>query len=204
MNAVFQYMKDMALGMLAGLPLTAGIRLFCGVRRKRRDGRTTLPHEILALLLGMYLLGLLSQTILPELAAVLESGVYRGSGRINLIPFVIFRQTAIEVFRYGHVSYFLVNFVGNILIFLPLGLLPPLLWKKMERLWKVVLLGCGVSVCIELTQLLLPRGTDIDDVWLNTLGAALGYGVFAILRGAAPNLLPRCRTAPAAERNCNG
>ena len=75
MNAVFQYMKDMALGMLAGLPLTAGIRLFCGVRRKRWDGRTTLPHEILALLLGMYLLGLLSQTILPELAAMLESGV---------------------------------------------------------------------------------------------------------------------------------
>ena len=204
MNAVFQYMKDMALGMLAGLPLTAGIRLFCGVRRKRRDGRTTLPHEILTLLLGMYLLGLLSQTILPELAAMLESGVYRGSGRVNLIPFVIFRQTAIEVFRYGHVSYFLVNFVGNILIVLPLGLLPPLLWKKMERLWKAALLGCGVSVCIELTQLLLPRGTDIDDVWLNTLGAALGYGVFAILRGAAPNLLPRCRTAPAAERNCNG
>ena len=136
--------------------------------------------------------------------AMLESGVYRGSGRVNLIPFVIFRQTAIEVFRYGHVSYFLVNFVGNILIFLPLGLLPPLLWKKMERLWKAALLGCGVSVCIELTQLLLPRGTDIDDVWLNTLGAALGYGVFAILRGAAPNLLPRCRTAPAAERNCNG
>ena len=91
----------------------------------------------------MYLLGLRSQTILPEPAAKLASGVYRGSGRVNLIPFVIFRQTAIEVFRYGHVSYFLVNFVGNILILFLLGVLPPLLCKKMERLLMAARLGCG-------------------------------------------------------------
>ena len=74
----------------------------------------------------------------------------------------------------------------------------------MERFWKVLVLGCGLSVFIETAQLLLPRGTDIDDVWLNTLGAALGYGVFALIRKGFPKILPRCRVLPAAERSLHG
>ncbi len=89
-------------------------------------------------------------------------------------------------------------------MFIPLGLLPPLLWNRMEPFWKPLLLGFSVSLCIELTQLLLPRGTDIDDIWLNTLGAALGYGIFSLLRRFSPKILPRCRIIPAAERNLHG
>ena len=74
----------------------------------------------------------------------------------------------------------------------------------MERFWKALLLGCGISVFIELTQLLLPPGTDIDDVWLNTLGAAAGYGIFALVRWIFPQFISRCRGVPAAERITHG
>lgn len=70
-------------------------------------------------------------------------------------------------------------------MFAPLGFLVPLLWKKFRRFWKVALLGAGVSLSIETLQLLLPRGTDVDDVWLNTLGAMLGYLVWLIVRRVA-------------------
>ena len=39
-------------------------------------------------------------------------------------------------------------------------------------------------------QLPLDRGTDIDDLWLNTLGAALGYLVFLLCR----RIDQRCNT----------
>ena len=203
MSAVLQYMKAMALGMLAGLPAAVGVRLLCALRRRRSGARTTSLHEGLALFLLVWTLGLLSQTVLPELITAIREGTLRLNSRVNLVPFLVFRQTA-EMFRSDHLSYFLINLLGNVLIFVPLGLLPPLLWKGMERFWKVLVLGCGLSVFIETAQLLLPRGTDIDDVWLNTLGAALGYGVFALIRKGFPKILPRCRVLPAAERSLHG
>ena len=51
MSAVLQYMKAMALGMLAGLPVAVGVRLLCALRRRRSGARTTPLHEGLALLL---------------------------------------------------------------------------------------------------------------------------------------------------------
>lgn len=76
-----------------------------------------------------------------------------------------------------------VNLWGNILLFIPLGLLPPLLWQKARRFWKTLLLAAGVMTTVELLQMLLLVGTcDVDDLILNLLGAALGYGLFRLMR----------------------
>lgn len=67
------------------------------------------------------------------------------------------------------------NIVGNIVWFVPLGLLWPQVWPKW-RFWQVALLGCGLSIMIEGLQYLFYTGiTDVDDVIFNTLGAAIGY-----------------------------
>lgn len=71
----------------------------------------------------------------------------------------------------------------------------------MEKLWKTALFGFGVSLFIEATQLILPRGTDVDDLLLNTFGTLLGYALFALIRKRFPNFPARCRHRPAAERN---
>ena len=72
-----------------------------------------------------------------------------------------------------------VNLWGNILLFLPLGLLPPLLQPKLRSLWKTLLLAALVMVTVEVLQMLLLVGTcDVDDLILNLLGTALGYGFF--------------------------
>ncbi|MGI5894586.1 MAG: VanZ family protein [Candidatus Merdivicinus sp.] len=186
MIAVFDYMRAMLVNMLAGLPLIAGIRWIAAIRRKKQGKTVTIPHEVGVWLFGLCLLGILSQTILPELMNVLQ-GIPHSGNRMNLKLFLVFRQTWDEVFRNGNPSYFFINFLGNIAVFVPLGFFPPLLWRKFQKWWKVLLFGCGISVLIELTQLLLPRGTDVDDIWLNTLGALVGYGVWK----AAQKLLPR-------------
>lgn len=66
--------------------------------------------------------------------------------------------------------------VLNILLFLPLGIAAPLLWREFCRLPQMLLLGFGVSLFIETMQLLTFRVTDVDDLLMNTLGALLGWG----------------------------
>ena len=69
------------------------------------------------------------------------------------------------------------------LLFIPLGLFPPLLHEKMGRFWKTILLAAGIVTMVELLQMLLLVGTcDIDDLLLNVLGAALGYGLYRLAR----------------------
>ncbi len=191
MTSVLLYMRETLVSMLAALPLVAGARWLCAIRRKRLGKKVTALHEAGVWIFALCLLGLLSQTIIPELMSLLRGRPGAGS-RVNLEIFLVFRQTWDEVFRNGNVSYFFINFLGNILIFAPIGFFPPLLWRRMQRLWKTALFGCGLSVFIELTQLLLPRGTDVDDVWLNTLGAVLGYLLWKVVKKAAPKFAARC------------
>ena len=71
-----------------------------------------------------------------------------------------------------NLNYFLISFLGNIFIFIPVGLLISLIWNIKDK--NVVLTGFLISLSIELTQLFLKRTTDIDDLILNTLGVIIG------------------------------
>lgn len=105
---------------------------------------------------------------------------------LNLHPFHTIRRF-LWVFSHSSNAWLLrqasINIYGNILLFLPLGFFPPVLWERMQKLWKTVLLAAGIIVCIELLQMLLLVGTcDVDDIILNVIGAAIGYGIFKLTR----------------------
>ena len=52
-----------------------------------------------------------------------------------------------------------------------------------DDLWKVVAAGVLISLSIEILQLpFASRMSDIDDVILNTLGVAAGYGIYAAVK----------------------
>lgn len=73
------------------------------------------------------------------------------------------------------------NLLGNILLFIPLGLLPPLLWSWAGKFWKTLLFATGIMTAIELLQMFLLVGTcDVDDLILNVTGAAIGYGLYRL------------------------
>lgn len=88
---------------------------------------------------------------------------------IDLIPFNGFVDPPIW---YGPWT----NTFGNILLFLPVGLLMALIIGRRRRavLW-ATLLGLTISLVIEVTQYVLAVGySDVDDLLTNTLGAFLG------------------------------
>ena len=78
-------------------------------------------------------------------------------------------------------------FLGNIGMFLPLGFFPALLWRR-GNLWRSTLVGFLSSLGIETIQLFIDRGTDLDDLILNTVGAAAGYLLYRLLRAIIPSL----------------
>lgn len=67
------------------------------------------------------------------------------------------------------------NTVLNIFLFLPLGFLIPVLWKKFRNPGSALLFLFGASLFIELAQIFTYRATDINDLIANTLGGFLGY-----------------------------
>lgn len=96
--------------------------------------------------------------------------------RINLVPFVHMNDYAI--FKEA-----VLNFVGNTAMFIPVGIVYPYVYKKLNTHGKVIAAGVGFTLCIEIVQLLFyDRVTDIDDLILNSLGYLIGYGIYLLVK----------------------
>ena len=98
--------------------------------------------------------------------------------RVNLLPLV-------NLFDYDSKRDLLVNVIGNVAMFIPSGIVLPIVYRRLDTFGKVLLAGGGISLCIEMIQLPFSvRATDIDDLILNTLGVIIGYGIYALVRYA--------------------
>lgn len=78
--------------------------------------------------------------------------------------------------------------VLNIIMFMPLGFLVPLIWCSYRNGIKVMGIGLLFSGLIEFFQLFNYRTTDIDDLLMNTLGALFGYLMFVGLKKIFPQV----------------
>ena len=99
---------------------------------------------------------------------------------VNIIPF----KTIISIFERLsnntiNTDIVVTNIVSNLLLFLPMGMALPVLFKnKFNSFWKTIISIIVLIVIVEIIQFLTFRGSaDIDDLILNTLGASLGYAL---------------------------
>lgn len=127
-------------------------------------------RSILALvLLTLYLLVLFALTMAPTRRLPIQM--------INLIPF----KTIMTGIQRGGLL-LNVNVIGNIVAFVPLGVLVPALGRRLTALAAVLSASAFVSISIEVLQWLFARRVaDIDDVILNVVGALVGYGCVMLL-----------------------
>ena len=135
------------------------------------------------------------------LAVVAMATLFRtnGGGRLSLHVFAEFR----EAWNSMAASLWL-NIVLNIAMLVPAGILFPLVFTKLDRWYKVLAAGAGLSLFIEISQLVFRRGAaDIDDLITNTLGCAVGYSLLAVFRAVkrkeknrfVPLVCPLCLVA---------
>ena len=100
--------------------------------------------------------------------------------RYNLVPFVEIRRFWVYRKQLGFFAVF-TNLFGNVAGFLPFGFMLPVISERMRSGWMIILSGFGLSVTVEVIQLITKVGCfDVDDMILNTAGAALGYLLFFI------------------------
>ena len=89
--------------------------------------------------------------------------------RVNLIPLV-------NLFDYDSKRDLLLNVIGNTAMFVPSGIVLPIVYKGLNTHRKVISAGIGISLCIEILQLpFYDRVSDIDDLLLNLFGFVIGY-----------------------------
>ncbi|MCP3740441.1 VanZ family protein [Rossellomorea sp. BNER] len=96
----------------------------------------------------------------------------------NYIPFDTIRT---YLFNFNHYNFdtWLYNTFGVVFLFIPLGFLLPSAFINVKSNRTVVLISLSVSMFIEVLQRVTNLGVfDIDDMILNTIGAAVGYWIY--------------------------
>ena len=168
-------------------------------RRLERLGLTSGPlREITLCLFVLFCAGLAALTVFPAGFWNLAHWQSALRGETPLFPpvdWVIQRQTLQlipfqEIWRAFRGPWVMFLMLANIGIFFPVGFFPALLWRGWGW-WKALLLGLLTSCIIESIQFFIGRSTDIDDVILNTTGAVLGFGLYALLRALFPRAAAR-------------
>lgn len=71
--------------------------------------------------------------------------------------------------------------VLNVLMFVPFGVLLPVVFQRLRSFWKTALCALVITVCVETLQYFTGRSADIDDVIMNVLGGMAGYAGFFFL-----------------------
>ena len=98
-------------------------------------------------------------------------------------PFRINRRAFVYMFGYETRQEAMLNFIGNVTMFIPVGIVWPIVYKDLNKPWKVIAAGIGFSLLIEILQLpFYDRVTDIDDLILNSTGYLIGYGIILLVR----------------------
>ncbi len=129
----------------------------------------------LLLLIAVYVLFILDLTLLQFPAT---------NPPTNLIP----THTMVADWTAGGRG-LLINFVGNIVAFMPMGLIPWLARPRRTMAWHVALFCLSFSAMIEVAQYLSGRRVaDVDDLILNTIGGLLGYGTLRSMFIGAPQV----------------
>ncbi len=163
MSRILSYLLAMIPYIIITIPLFLIIRvIYMYIKKKKID----LNHEILLLLFILFLVGLFSQAFIPD------DGIHR----TNFIPFKILYDTYDQVFNKNNINYLIISFLGNIIMFIPIGLLVKSLWHFTNK--KTIIIGFSISLFIEMVQLFLNRTSDIDDLILNTIGVFLGITLY--------------------------
>ena len=93
---------------------------------------------------------------------------------LNLIPFNGISNT-------DGFQQVVVEKVPNIMLFIPLGVFIPIVFKSKRKLYQTAIISFAVTFSIEFFQFFIGRSSDIDDVITNILGAVIGYMLFKVL-----------------------
>ena len=159
--------------------------LFRLYRHRIRGHPLSFQRELLLLTFVVYLSGLAAVTLTPNRSSRLRA---ERTGGIELRPKLASLTCSSTHLPKGTTAqaFCVHNARGNVMLFFPLGILIPLVWRRL-RVWSGLGIAIALSFGIELVQYLSSawgsyRSADVNDLILNVLGACLGLALVSVLR----------------------
>ena len=173
-----QLLRPAFLIFAVTLPLWFLFRYFRRRYKKNENTEISARQELLYFFCYIYFTCVLIITVVP--VPMTRSG---NVNRINFLPIVTTTREFLYLVshkKYFMISHWMENTIGNVLLFIPLGIILPLAFKYFDSFKKVILTSFLFSISIESIQFFSTyfgsfRSVDIDDIILNTLGGFFGY-----------------------------
>ena len=184
------------------IPVIGVLAILAWRARRRRVGRRALLTSALVVVYVGWLvtLAFFPLPLPPWHEAAIPSVDYRGFPYpwVSPIPLLSIGQSIGLGIEWPSVRYL----IGNVVAFVPIGLLVPVARPQRHSVLMVVGVALAASLAIESLQLALSlaigyayRVADVDDVILNIVGALIGYAIFraaaAVARVGAVTWPPR-------------
>lgn len=138
-----------------------------------------LKHELMLYFLFCFIVCICVKTIIPDIE-ITQNGINYvfGFGSINIIPFKIIYDILTNIDN----NMYLNQFAINLFLFIPIGIILPLIYKKYENIKSLIKFSIIFSVIIGVLKLLRPKVFSIDDVLLNLLGIITGYLIYLFIK----------------------
>lgn len=163
---LWQLQNSLVLVLLAGIIAVGAVTITYLVHKRKYKGVKKFPW-------GKTFLWLV---FLGYLVIVLYATILRNAGGYREWNLHLFRAWKEAWNNFSTKNW--ANVLLNIAMFGPLGFLLPLIGKKFRKWYTTIPASFAASLAIELLQLAIGRGIcDVDDLFCNGLGAAMGYFV---------------------------
>lgn len=92
-----------------------------------------------------------------------------------------FFKTIKQQFSHIHSIWAIINLLGNVIAFIPLGYFIKVIYCSKKKLLYFLFLCITSIIAIEIFQFLTLVGSfDVDDIFLNTIGCLIGYLLYNI------------------------
>lgn len=179
-------LRGLLLAALVCVPLFLGTVLLTR-SLSRQEQRRRVVRVVLSVLFGFYCASLLGALVVSRVDylhfADANAAYWQHFDLMtNFHPFETVRLY-INAIRYNYIGMEipLSNLVGNAMLFMPMAVFLPCLFRPMRRLWLFALTMTLVLVAVEAVQLALACGScDVDDVLLNLAGTLIVFGILKI------------------------
>ena len=163
MNSLYGNLKEILLmtwpTLFISLIVIVSIRISYLIKHKEKF---IFHEEVLLLVFVLYILCLFQVVTAQDINSL--------DGN-NFIPFR-------EIFRYEFGGkYFIKNIIGNVIMFMPYGFFVGK-YASLKNFKLTIFLLVLASVSIEVTQLIIGRVFDVDDIILNVFGGIVGYFIY--------------------------
>lgn len=176
-SVINQFIQVIPITLLVGILYI----IFRFLKLKKNNSDINYKREILYLIFICYIVGLFNLVLVPRnfwniiwynIFYIFNENPFAGifDFSYNFIPTIY----KIIIGEYTPDSWVKAMIVGNFLMFIPMGIMLPLVFKNINKK-NIFVIAILITLSIEILQPIVGRSFDIDDIIMNFIGSIIGY-----------------------------